>query len=295
MDKCEVEGCNNSVSKPGHKLCYNHWVESQAEIITPCVACGKYKDNDYPLCKECYRKSESKKTSSTAKTNKDDSGEKDKFLLATTIADHFGLTSRKVNQILTEMGWIKKTERGNFPTKQGTENGGKFREHPQSGSAYVVWETSILNNKALINSIKEYKGESIEIEKSAVSQDIDKSMEFRNAFPATKTAQDGHKVRSRGELLIDNYLYTEKILHAYERRLPFDDECFCDFYIPEKSIYIEYWGLEDNDPKYAERKKRKLEIYKKHNLDLIEITNDQIDSLDDYLPKELRRRGIEVS
>ena len=73
-------------------------------------------------------------------------------------------------------------------------------------------------------------------------------------------------------MLIDNWLYMSGIVHAYERRLPIEEEVYCDFYIPDGKVYIEYWGLE-KDQKYADRKKVKIEIYQKNHLDLIEITD----------------------
>ena len=44
----------------------------------------------------------------------------------------------------------------------------------------------------------------------------------------------------------------------------FEEEVYCDFYIPTGKIYIEFWGLE-NDPKYAKRKEAKKAIYKKYD------------------------------
>ena len=50
----------------------------------------------------------------------------------------------------------------------------------------------------------------------------------------------------------------------------------------------------ENDPKYLERKKIKLEIYKKYELKLIELDDNDILSLDDHLPKKLLKYGIKV-
>ncbi len=56
-------------------------------------------------------------------------------------------------------------------------------------------------------------------------------------------------------------------------------------------MYIEYWGLAD-DPKYSARKDKKLEIYKKHGFKLIELTDKEVQNLDDTLPKLLLKFGI---
>lgn len=62
-------------------------------------------------------------------------------------------------------------------------------------------------------------------------------------------------------MLIDNWLYMAGIVHAYERKLPIEEDLYCDFYLPTGKVYIEFWGLED-DPKYAHRKKIKQDLYK---------------------------------
>lgn len=84
------------------------------------------------------------------------------------------------------------------------------------------------------------------------------------------------------------------LVHAYERLLPIEEEVYCDFYIPSGKVYIEYWGIE-NDQKYEDRKQVKREIYKKYNFNLIELTEGHIKNLDDELPKLLLRHKVEVS
>ncbi len=46
-------------------------------------------------------------------------------------------------------------------------------------------------------------------------------------------------------MLIDNWLYMfEEIVHAaMSRKLPVEEDVYCDFYIPTGKFYIEYWGL----------------------------------------------------
>ena len=48
---------------------------------------------------------------------------------------------------------------------------------------------------------------------------------------------------SKAEMLIDNWLYMAEIVHAYERKLPIEEDVYCDFYIPKGKVYIEYWGM----------------------------------------------------
>jgi hypothetical protein len=109
-------------------------------------------------------------------------------------------------------------------------------------------------------------------------------------LPATFKAMDGHYVRSEAEQTIDNFLFRNGVIHAYEKRLPGDKCFYCGFYIPpgtnNQPVYIEYWGLEED--KYMARKKSKLEIYRRERLQLIEITKDNLKNLKDYLTEKLR-------
>jgi len=109
-------------------------------------------------------------------------------------------------------------------------------------------------------------------------------------LPAPFKAMDGHYVRSEAEQTIDNFLFRNGVIHAYEKRLPGDKCLYCGFYIPpgtnNQPVYIEYWGLEED--KYMARKKSKLEIYRREQLQLIEITKDNLKNLKDYLTEKLR-------
>jgi hypothetical protein len=114
----------------------------------------------------------------------------------------------------------------------------------------------------------------------------DNYSDFRNKFPAEHRTEDGHWVRSRAEVIIDNALFNYKLAHVPE-------DLYSDFFIPNGSVYIEFWGMEE-DPKYAARKKAKIEIYKKYNFNLIELSDKDIKNLDDYLPNKLLNFGIKV-
>ena len=94
--------------------------------------------------------------------------------------------------------------------------------------------------------------------------------------------------------MIDNWLYTEEFVHAYERKLPVEEEVYSDFYLPIGKVYIEYWGLE-NDEKYLERKKAEQAIYEKYDFKLIELNEADIKNLDDELPRRLLKFGIQTN
>jgi len=111
--------------------------------------------------------------------------------------------------------------------------------------------------------------------------------DFRKKYPANYLCSDGHWVRSKAELLIDNWLYTRHppIAHAYERRLPVPEEAYADFYIPIGDCYIEYWGLDT--PEYSARQRRKLELFRNYKFRVISLGERDIEKLDDLLPGKL--------
>lgn len=83
---------------------------------------------------------------------------------------------------------------------------------------------------------------------------------------------DGHLVRSTYEKRVDDWLYQNGIEHSYEVPLPFDTRWHCDFLANGK--YIEIWGVRDS-AKYAERRVRKVALYRAHNFPLIELSHNQ--------------------
>lgn len=220
------------------------------------------------------------------------SKEKPKLLNATAIGKHFEISSQRLNLIFSELGWIEKDIAGWQITKLGKSIGGKQFEHETSGGTYVLWPENIMRNKNLTFVFKEV----IVVEQTPqIVKETEKttSDNFREKFPATLRTKDGHMVRSRAEVIIDNALYDYKLAHAYERKLPIEEDLYSDFFIPTENVYIEFWGME-NDPKYAERKKIKLEIYKKYDFKLIELNDNDISNLDDHLPKKLLKFNIKV-
>ena len=130
---------------------------------------------------------------------------------------------------------------------------------------------------------KEEKKSSVDYKPTKVEQE---DISFRDKFPAVIRCEDGHKVRSKSEKIIDDWLYHHKIAHAYERKVPIEDEVYCDFFLPyDKKIWIEFWGLDDE--KYLARKEIKKKFYTQNNKILIEISEKDVQMLDDILPQKL--------
>lgn len=214
-----------------------------------------------------------------------------KFYSATKIGEKYKLSARKVNMILSEIGLIEKYLKGWTITTLGTQNGGIQKENSQNGVPYVEWDESIFKSAAFGDILKEVQGEAGTSTQKIIENT--KDVDFRDKFKAEHRATDGHMVRSKAEMLIDNWLYMEGIVHAYERKLPIEEDAYCDFYIPTGKIYIEFWGLE-NDPKYAKRKEIKKAIYEKYNFKLIELSDKEVFNLDDFLPRMLLKFGVQT-
>jgi hypothetical protein len=99
---------------------------------------------------------------------------------------------------------------------------------------------------------------------------------------------DGHIVKSKGELIIDNYLTILGIDHLYEKTIQINgNNVKYDWYLPENDIYIEYWGY--TGQKYNKRKKEKLKLYKGANKKLISIENVMFDDIYSNMDKMLKK------
>lgn len=122
---------------------------------------------------------------------------------------------------------------------------------------------------------------------------------LEEGFEGKINCKDGHIVKSKAEFMIDDYLYSHNIIHAYEKGLPYGatekEVLKPDFFLPnylgkEKHVYIEYWGFNENNIQYTNTKKFKMDIYKKKHITLICVcekdTHDIETSLDRKLNKE---------
>lgn len=112
--------------------------------------------------------------------------------------------------------------------------------------------------------------------------------DFREQWPREYQCEDGHYVRSKSELAIDNWLYNHGYIHAYEKSVFMESRpnaiVLSDFYLPNGDVYIEFWGLEE-DEKYEKRKQFKIKLYEENNLNRIDLTDKDVQRLNDILPR----------
>ena len=85
-------------------------------------------------------------------------------------------------------------------------------------------------------------------------------------------AKDGHLCDSVSEVLIDNWLHKNEILHEKDAHYP-NTNHKADWKIisPDKQIFVEYFGLANDSPRYDRSIKEKKTLCKKQNISLISI------------------------
>lgn len=94
-------------------------------------------------------------------------------------------------------------------------------------------------------------------------------------YKRTKTvALDGHRCDSISEAIIDNWLSDNNIAH--ERNVQYPDTNHKADWGIEKGIFIEYFGLANDSPRYDKEIKIKREICSRYKIKLIEIYSKDI-------------------
>ena len=222
---------------------------------------------------------------------------KDELLSATDIAKHFNSSPQKVNKNLSSLGWIELQPKGWLVTNLGKGQGGvEFKA--STGKRYVKWPKDILDNDAiqswfqsmLSESEKRSSSEPI-VESEAEDVGMSDRQKLDSTFEPKHICLDGHKVRSKDETIIDNWLFSQGLVHAYDWEIRGKQgKMFCDFYIPpgarkrSHGVYIEYWGVQNNKA-YEARKRKKLQLYKKLDIldELIQLEPKHLKDLSSYL------------
>ncbi len=211
------------------------------------------------------------------------------MLTASSIGRPFQLPASRINAILSELGWIEKALKGWNLTRFGSGLGGVQKEDARSGIPYVIWPETIISNRSLKGTIRELQGES---PSKIMAIPSESNQNHREKFETRLRTTDGHYVHSSEEMQIDNWLYLAEIVHACERRLPIQEEVYCDFYLPAARVYIEFWRS-DSSPEYQQQKTKKQRVYEQNGFKLIELTEDDIRNLDEVLPRLLLKHGLD--
>lgn len=277
MVKCQTAGCDTEVTKKGFYLCYPCWKEQNPKKG------GAAKKKIKPV-------------------------DPSTLITSTKICEHIlqehslKISSQKLNSILNELGWISKPPYdvgGWQATRNGKRNGGVDQPALRGGSPYVKWGNKILKNKALIRAVRDMLGS--DVKENPPTPVDDTNPQAHNAPNRAKTikTRDGHYVASRGEYMVDNFLYGTRIAHAYEQELYLGEDAkvmIPDFtaLTPKGNVYIEFWGVEGN-ASYDKRKEIKKKLYQEYDLELVEVYPKHLDYIDAYLSKIFAKYGVKTA
>lgn len=144
----------------------------------------------------------------------------------------------------------------------------------------IEWAVAIYNHgdweKSIKIAVPNYKDTSTE----------DYMIDPRRKYSAEYRCDNGVYVRSISELCIANWLYANNIPFEYERTVMFGEvSAHCDFYLPMHDVYVEYWGMV-NDEKYFAYKQWKEPLYIKYGYKLVPLyPNDLKNFRDRFLLK----------
>jgi len=110
-------------------------------------------------------------------------------------------------------------------------------------------------------------------------QEVDKYYSF-----AIHRCEDGHVVRSKSEVIIDDFLYRHRIWHVYEKPLTVNGVTIHpDFYLPQYDVYIEHLGYRGYK-KYDNQTEFKKALYDKK---VVYTTEEDISQIEEVLSRKL--------
>lgn len=118
-----------------------------------------------------------------------------------------------------------------------------------------------------------------------------RNFDMRVELNKTIRARDGTLVQSDGERRIADYLRVHHIAYRYDERFRIIDGYAIrpDFYLPERDVYIEYWGMDTADYKIGMLKKQQL--YQQTGKKLVSIYFREKDRLESILDEKLEVSG----
>ena len=252
-----------------------------------CIICGK-PSNGKDFCSDCYAKIQN----SLKGINKN----KDYF----SLKDHYFHLQSSIYRITNKEYIVTNIYRLiaiALATKAYCKNN-YLEERVIEDVKYILEKKNIKKN----TSAEEFSENSITTSEEIIEDKIN----IATANIKDNRAIDGHLCLSPQEVSIDDYLYQNDIVHAYNKpvkEIPETERAVvADWFIPistkgkGKGVYIEYWGI-DNEESYEENKQEKLPLYKKYDVPLIEINKNDIkdtQSLETFLYRKLKENGYPI-
>ncbi len=276
-----------------------------------CQICGK-NSGIYPLCKEHLKLKDEGKVVKDNKTNKwilldDDINEENTECILCNKECYEGHLFcydcyNKVKQIKKEFNHNRKEkdiQSHYFDIRDLVQKTNKVKQiedyfvmmQALAEELYNIYDNDYLISRVYSDILSLYNNKKQNLNKNNSEQnDNFNDKDFREMWPREHQCEDGHYVRSLSEMLIDNWLYNHGYLHAYEKSVYMDTDpeaiVLSDFYLPQGNVYIEFWGIEDNE-KYIKRKEQKIKLYNDNDYNRIDLTEKDIKRMDDIMPRKL--------
>ncbi len=209
--------------------------------------------------------------------------ESNKMLSAAAVGERFQLSGRAVNRALAELGWLTRELHGWILTPAGKRCGGVQMENRQTDMLYALWPEAVLDDPVLIARLQACTV-------AAGGGQGDDLFSDQNQLEGV----DGHIHSSREQLAICHWLYMAGVLHACRRQLPVEEALKADFYLPLNRVFIDFWSAKAS-PSELKSSMRKAEVYKTQGLSSIEVHPEDIAQLDDFMPRQLHKFGVQFT
>ena len=110
----------------------------------------------------------------------------------------------------------------------------------------------------------------------------------KRSYGRPHTTARGEVVKSRGEKIIADYLFSHGFDYQYEPLMQVGGETVRpDFALPDEKVIIEFFGV-TGDEEYRIKNNYKRSLYDRHNANYIAIYPKDLNNLDERILFELR-------
>jgi hypothetical protein len=289
-----------------YPLCRNCNILKDDGAITKCDKCGIWKKDSKPLCHDCW--SNENKSVKHVSSNRGLNETECEVCGNNSYGKPFCLDCYEKSQegLVRAIEYALSTECLNESKCEACGNS-SYRK-PLCGDCYNKYMEGLLtkcencgswkdDDKPLChdcwagskNIIKDVKAPSTN-DKQQIEY-ICQNFRERYKESAKIRTKQGIYVRSKIEREIADFFADNDIIVHYEPILPLDGvELHPDFYIQAIGRYLEHWGRDE--PSYVENRRKKEELYKKHNVKYISTEKSDEATIHDKLKLELSKCGI---
>ena len=141
---------------------------------------------------------------------------------------------------------------------------------------------------------KNYKEHYIVLAKQEGIEEVIKKRIWKRVYSENPSTIKGELVKSAGEAVIANFLFTHGIEYSYEKIYP---HLIKDTYKPDftlslfgENVYLEYFGLDDED--YNQKRIWKEDLHKYSNNNFISVNRNSLKNIEKELEYKLKDMGF---